>query len=132
MSFAKDLDKATLNLKGYTEITVRGILFDLTRLIIKASPVDTGRFRGNWQASFGSPKGSKLQRKDKSKDGSSTADLADKVIANFEMGQTFYLTNNLPYARRLEYGSHSKQAPNGFLRINLIAVQSMLAKASKK
>ena len=131
MSFAKDLDKATLNLKGYTEITVRGILFDLTRLIIKASPVDTGRFRGNWQASFGSPKGGKLQRKDKSKDGANTADLADKVIANIEMGQTFYLTNNLPYARRLEYG-YSKQAPSGMLRINLMAVQSMLAKANKK
>jgi hypothetical protein len=131
MSFAKDLDKATLNLKGYTEITVRAILLDLTRLIIKASPVDTGRFRGNWQASFGSPKGGKLQRKDKSKDGANTADLADKVIANIEMGQTFYLTNNLPYARRLEYG-YSKQAPNGMLRINLMAVQSMLAKANKK
>jgi len=131
MSFAKDLDKATLNLKGYTEITVRGILLDLTRLIIKASPVDTGRFRGNWQASFGSPKGGKLQRKDKSKDGANTADLADKVIANIEMGQTFYLTNNLPYARRLEYG-YSKQAPSGMLRINLMAVQSMLAKANKK
>jgi hypothetical protein len=131
MSFAKDLDKATLNLKGYTEITVRAILLDLTRLIIKASPVDTGRFRGNWQASFGSPKGGKLQRKDKSKDGANTADLADKVIANIEMGQTFYLTNNLPYARRLEYG-YSKQAPSGMLRINLMAVQSMLAKANKK
>ena len=131
MSFSKDLDKATLNLNGYTEITVRGILLDLTRLIIKESPVDTGRFRGNWQASFGSPKGSKLQRKDKSKDGSSTADRADKVIANFEMGQTFYLTNNLPYARRLEYG-YSKQAPSGMLRINVMRVQSELEKARKR
>ena len=130
MSFAKDLDKATLNLKGYTEITVRGILLDLTRLIIKASPVDTGRFRGNWQASVNTPKVTQLKRKDRT--GTRTITAASNVIEKFNMGQTFYLTNNLPYARRLEYGSHSKQAPNGFLRINLIAVQSMLAKASKK
>ena len=130
MSFAKDLDKITLNLAGYTEITVRGILFDLTRLIIKASPVDTGRFRGNWQASVNTPKVTQLKRKDRT--GTSTITAVNNVLEKFSMGQTFYLTNNLPYARRLEYGSHSKQAPNGFLRINVMRVQSELEKARKR
>jgi hypothetical protein len=132
MSFSKDLDKVTMNLKGYAEEMVRGTLFNLSASIIKASPVDTGRFRGNWQSSINAPKGNKLERKDKSKDGNNTALLVRDVVDSLNMGQTFYLTNNLPYARRLEYGSHSKQAPNGFLRINVMRVQSELEKARKR
>tara|TARA_R110000803_G_scaffold37766_3_gene81488 strand:- start:456 stop:851 length:396 start_codon:yes stop_codon:yes gene_type:complete len=130
MSFSKDLDKVTMNLKGYAEEMVRGTLFNLSALIIKKSPVDTGRFRGNWQASINVPKGNKLERQDKSKDGNDTAFLVRDVVDSLNMGQTFYLTNNLPYSRRLEYG-YSKQAPSGFLRINVMRVQSELAKARK-
>ena len=130
MSFAKDLDKITLNLSGYAENMVRATLFNLSYRIIKESPVDTGRFRGNWQASVNTPKVTKLKRKDRT--GTSTITAVNNVLEKFSMGQTFYLTNNLPYARRLEYGSHSKQAPNGFLRINVMRVQSELEKARKR
>ncbi len=129
MSFAKDLDKISLNLKGYAEEMVRGTLFALSSRIIKESPVDTGRFRGNWQASVNTPKKGKLQRKDKS--GAASINEMSSVVMSFDMGQTFYLTNNLPYARRLEYG-YSKQAPSGMLRINVMRVQSELEKARKR
>lgn len=130
MSFSKDLDKITLNLAGYAEEMVRGTLFSLASRIIKESPVDTGRFRGNWQASLNTPKQGRLQQFDKS--GASAINDMSSVVMGLKMGQTFYLTNNLPYARRLEYGSHSKQAPNGFLRINVMRVQSELEKARKR
>ena len=130
MSFAKDLDKITLNLSGYAENMVRATLFNLSYRIIKESPVDTGRFRGNWQASVNTPKVTQLKRKDRT--GTSTITAVNNVLEKFSMGQTFYLTNNLPYARRLEYGSHSKQAPNGFWRINVMRVQSELEKARKR
>jgi hypothetical protein len=130
MSFSKDLDKITLNLSGYAENMVRATLFNLSYRIIKESPVDTGRFRGNWQASVNTPKVTQLKRKDRT--GTSTITAVNNVLEKFSMGQTFYLTNNLPYARRLEYGSHSKQAPNGFLRINVMRVQSELEKARKR
>ena len=128
MSFSQELDKATLNLAGYAEEMVRGTLFSLASRIIKESPVDTGRFRGNWQASLNTPKQGKLQRLDKS--GASAINDMSSVVMGLNMGQTFYLTNNLPYARRLEYG-YSKQAPSGFLRINVMRVQSELQKARK-
>jgi hypothetical protein len=130
MSFSKDLDKITLNLSGYAENMVRATLFNLSYRIIKESPVDTGRFRGNWQASVNTPKVTQIKRKDRT--GTSTITAVNNVLEKFSMGQTFYLTNNLPYARRLEYGSHSKQAPNGFLRINVMRVQSELEKARKR
>lgn len=129
MSFSQDLDKATLNLAGYAEDMVRGTLFALASRIIKESPVDTGRFRGNWQASLNTPKQGKLQRLDKS--GAGPINDMSSVVMGLNMGQTFYLTNNLPYARRLEYG-YSKQAPSGMLRINVMRVQSELEKARKR
>ncbi len=127
MSFATDLDKAVLNIKGFTEKQVRGTLFGLSSRIIKESPVDTGRFRGNWQASIGSPVLSTTSRLDST--GAGSINDAAVTLQGLKLGQTFYLTNNLPYARRLEYGSHSKQAPNGFLRINLQRVQLEINKA---
>ena len=129
MSFSKDLDKVTMNLKGYAEEMVRGTLFNLSASIIKASPVDTGRFRGNWQASLNAPKQGKLQRLDRT--GGGAINDMSSVVMSLNMGQTFYLTNNLPYARRLEYG-YSKQAPSGMLRINVMRVQSELEKARKR
>ena len=126
MSFATDLDKAVLNIKGFTEKQVRGTLFGLSSRIIKESPVDTGRFRGNWQASIGSPAPSTTSRLDSTGAGSIN-DVA-VTLQGLKLGQTFYLANNLPYARRLEYG-YSKQAPSGFLRINLQRVQLEINKA---
>jgi len=126
MSFATDLDKAVLNIKGFTEKQVRGTLFGLSSRIIKESPVDTGRFRGNWQASIGSPAPSTTSRLDSTGAGSIN-DVA-VTVQGLKLGQTFYLANNLPYARRLEYG-YSKQAPSGFLRINLQRVQFEINKA---
>jgi len=126
MSFATDLDKAVLNIKGFTEKQVRGTLFGLSSRIIKESPVDTGRFRGNWQASIGSPASATTSRLDSTGAGSIN-DVA-VTVQGLKLGQTFYLANNLPYARRLEYG-YSKQAPSGFLRINLQRVQFEINKA---
>ncbi|HSG63053.1 MAG TPA: HK97 gp10 family phage protein, partial [Pseudomonadales bacterium] len=102
MSFSKDVEKITLNLSGYAENMVRATLFSLSYRIIKESPVDTGRFRGNWQASVSTPKVTQLKRKDRT--GTTTINSVNNVLEKFSMGQTFYLTNNLTYARRLEYG----------------------------
>lgn len=129
MSFSKDVEKITLNLSGYAENMVRATLFNLSYRIIKESPVDTGRFRGNWQASVSTPKVTQLKRKDRT--GTTTINSVNNVLEKFSMGQTFYLTNNLTYARRLEYG-YSKQAPSGMLRINVMRVQSELEKARKR
>lgn len=128
MSFSADLDKAVLNLKGYTEKQVKGTLFSLAARVIKESPVDTGRFRGNWQASLNTPNKSTTGSLDRS--GGGAINEVAAVVNNLQLGQVFWLTNNLPYARRLEYG-YSKQAPNGFLRINVQRVQFALNQAKQ-
>lgn len=73
-----------------------------------------GRFRGNWQLSISAPATAALDRIDAN--GSDTIAAASAAIASFAAGPPIYLTNNLPYAVRLEHG-WSKQAPAGMVRV---------------
>lgn len=126
MSLGKDLDRARLNLIGYTMKQVRGTLYSLCSRVIKESPVDTGRFRGNWQASVNTPLKNEKQARDPS--GAGAISNAGSVLQSLDAGETFYLTNNVPYAQRLEFG-YSKQAPAGMLRINVERVRAALARS---
>jgi hypothetical protein len=88
---------------GAVKKTVKAIGKD----VIKNSPVDTGRFKGNWNAALNAP--------NLAIDLSSGAGLTE--IANkIKIGDVFFFTNNLPYALRLEFG-WSDQSPNGMVRL---------------
>lgn len=123
MSLGRDLEIAKLNLIGKTEQQIRAALFKVAELTIRATPVDTGRARGNWQASINKPILQTLKRNDKS--GAGRIKRAQAVIDKVQIGNTFFLTNNLPYALRLEFG-WSKQAPTGMLRNAVSAVARAL------
>jgi hypothetical protein len=103
-------DKMSLNL----DTVVRKSLLELTGDIIKRTPVDTGRARGNWQATVGSPATGVLDAADKS--GDKTTGKAQDAISK-ATGNIYYLTNNLPYIQALEYGHSKEQAPHGFVRL---------------
>lgn len=95
---------------------VRGTLLDLSRRVIFRTAVDTGRARGNWQVSYGSPEPGVVQREDPS--GQTTiADVAQQT--ELAGGNVWYLTNNLPYIQRLEFEGWSDQSPQGMVRISL-------------
>jgi len=126
MSISKQLNRATLNLKGFAEEQVRGTLFSLTSRVIKETPVDTGRLRNNWQSSIGSPLRGELSGVDKT--GAGAIRRANSTIANLELGETFYFTNNLPYAARIEFEGYSDQAPSGMLRVNVERVRAAIAR----
>ena len=63
----KSYKQALDNLAEMPEKLVRGTLLALSSRIIDDTPVDTGRLRGNWQASFDAAKNSQLQRTQKSR-----------------------------------------------------------------
>jgi hypothetical protein len=106
--------------------------------IIYGTPVDGGRARGNWQATLGSPATGEVATFDR--DGAST--LAGAVaMAGQAAGNVFYLTNNLPYIRTLEYGmygtgpgatvkttrdGYSIQAPYGMVRVSVQSVRNSI------
>jgi hypothetical protein len=88
---------------GVVKKTIKSIGKD----VIKGSPIDTGRFKGNWNAALNAPDLS-IDRKS----GAGLTEIANKI----KIGDTFFFTNNLPYALRLEFG-WSNQAPNGVVRL---------------
>lgn len=139
MSFSLDLSRAIKNIKEDAEKKVSGTLFSLSSRIIKSTPVGNpalwqnppppgyvgGSLRGAWQASIGSPDLSKNNRVDSN--GGPTISEVSQVTSAFKIGQSFYLTNPLPYAYRVEYG-WSTQAPAGMVRTNVMKAQAVLDK----
>lgn len=98
----------------------RKIALDLDTRVVLATPVDTGRARGNWFPSINSPSNA-LDENAKDKSGSAAIGALSGVVAGAKLGDTIWMTNNLPYILPLENG-HSKQAPQGMVDINLNAI----------
>lgn len=126
MSFSADLIEFAEKTDRGIEETRQAVVTELFNSVIQDTPVDTGRARGNWQASLNTPKSGELERV------SGEAAKAE-VAANLGKGDvTNYLTNNLPYAQALEEGSSKKQAPAGMVRKNVARLQRILKKAINK
>ncbi|EPI9101755.1 HK97 gp10 family phage protein [Salmonella enterica subsp. enterica serovar Newport] len=129
MSFALDVSKFVEKAKKNPEKVVRQVSIKLFSAIIKASPVDTGRFRMNWMASGGTPADGTTDATDKS--GTAATSNATNFVLNAADWHAFTLTNNLPYAHRLEYG-WSRQAPQGMVRTNVSRFQKLLNEEASK
>lgn len=128
MSFRADMRRfEVLTEKGADEI-VRGITLGLFTAVIKDTPVDTGRARGEWQTTVGAEAASQNGRVDEG-GGSSIAEVISKTPQKAG-GETF-MTNNLPYIIRLEYG-YSKQAPGGMVRKNLARINRLVQAEARK
>ena len=124
MSFASDVAKFARLTNSSLDETGRAIALELFSSVIKDTPVDTGRARGNWQTSIGTPKDGEV---DRTGEGAALAEVS-RETANFGMGKVVYLANGLPYILRLEYG-WSKQQPGGMARRNAARIQSIVRKA---
>lgn len=94
------------------------------RELVQRSPVDTGRFKGNWSLSVGSRAIGTRETVDPS--GGATIAAGADVITAYAAQEGFpaiYITNNLPYAQRLEDG-WSGQAPAGIVGVSIPALQA--------
>ncbi len=91
----------------------------ILRCVVLQSPVDTGRFRGNWQVNHNTPiQGYSDLLVDKS--GSSTISDGKREIERKKEPKRIFITNNVPYAATLNYGrppgkQWSPQAPLLFM-----------------
>lgn len=116
MSFALDVRNWEQRSQQELKTILRKVALELFTRVIMRSPVDTGRFRGNWQVEIGTPSGEVLDRFDKS--GSQAVSDATSVVSKWEGDTAIFLFNNLPYAMRLEDG-WSGQAAQGMVRVTL-------------
>lgn len=122
-SFSLQIEKWTEETQKRVTLAVRKIALDVFERIILKSPVDTGRFRGNWQVQIGSIPTGTLEIDDKS--GQVTLAKAQAEVLGVKAGDTIFLINNLPYAQRLEYG-WSNQAPEGMVRTTVAEYQPIV------
>ena len=99
---------------------------DVLRRLVVRSPVDTGRFRGNWQTGVNDAPSGDIPSKDKG--GSATINDGESSIASAKVGDSIFIVNNLPYAIALENG-HSGQAPHGMVAITIAEWPGILADA---
>lgn len=105
------------------DLAVRKIALELFSRVILKSPVDTGRFRANWQVAIGSVPDGTLELTDAS--GTATISKATAATAGVQAGDVIYLVNNLPYAQRLEDG-YSGQAPAGMVGLTVQEFQRIV------
>ena len=136
MSFGKEVTAATNKIESYYSRAARAVFKELFDAVIRTSPADTGRFRGNWQTTRNTPAMGNVARF-----GASAA-MAE-VSSVLGSPGLYWLTNNLPYGPVLEYGKYgtgegatekttrdgfSVQAPNGIVRIETIKMRNRVKK----
>lgn len=111
------------------EMAVREIISLTYTQVVQGSPVDTGLFRGNWQTSIGSPIDFPIEMLDKT--GAASIENMESILGALALGQTSYMTNNVPYAQGLEDGN-STQAPNGMVKLAVQNFPSYAMRISAK
>lgn len=115
---------------GSLEHVATASFLDVASGVIQDTPVDKGQLRANWRVGIDAPATGQLDITDPSGQ-MAQADLAAKAPNIF--GRLVYFTNNLPYARRIEYEGYSSiKAPQGMLRININRFTDAVEKAIRE
>jgi len=146
-----DLDKFVLELNAFTDKVLpenlvlfhKKLSLQVLRGVVMRTPVDTGRARGNWQlgvetvptgevTDFEKPQatsgeaGKKKRRPQFNAVGKATFERGLANLAALKPFSVVFITNNVPYIEPLENG-HSKQAPNGMVKVTLEQVRTQFA-----
>lgn len=143
MSFGKDMERITNDIKKRNDLFVRSVLIRLGRSLVLKSPVGNptlwkspppkgyvgGRFRANWQMAAGAMPDGVIDSIDPS--GGATIGKLTSGAATVAIGGTIFLTNNLPYAKRIEYG-HSTQSPAGVVGLTVAEFSSIVGAAVRE
>lgn len=130
MSWESDWKKIEAKIDRTLNQGIRATLLEVSVAIIKDTPADLGTARGNWQASVGRG-ATGVVSVDSVRSGEAKAIAEVDQTVSVAVGGLYYLTNNLPYIERLEYGWSKKQAPDGMVRKNLQNFNRLLVKNIK-
>lgn len=134
LQFKVDINRWIKATQTGLEDTIRIFVASVHADLVKTSPVDTGRFRANWQITANTIPLYALNEYDKS--GDKTIANGKRIINALPLGRggavtTIYFSNMLIYANALEYG-HSKQAPAGVLGIIAVKLRVYMSNAIRE
>lgn len=126
--FRRGVAQSVEKSKDKLELAMRRLILEANNRMIVKSPVDTGRFKGNWMV--GNSRINFTTNDDAKSNSYGAVDNYNKAIINALKinGQTVYITNSLPYSRRLEYDSWSKQSPMGMVRVTVAELKPIMTK----
>ena len=128
--FSKQIEDFTKNVEAAIDQSLQEIVIEIGSSVVMLSPVLTGRFRGNWQLTLGTPSNFSLNTYDPI--GSATiAEIVQKAQF-FTDGQVAYIVNNLTYGPLIETGDHSRKAPNGVVRVTAARFLEIVEDAVRK
>lgn len=135
--FEDDVRKFERKTEKKMKLVVRKVMLEIIRKIILKTPVDKGTLRANWQLAIGNVPNGTLELNDKT--GTATVSKAAANSLGYDLGDTIYLANNLPYVRTVEEGGYkdgpktvggfSLQAPAGMVGLTLQEFQGIVKRA---
>lgn len=128
MAFGADVRRFAVKTAQSLDKTVADIETQVISLVIIRSPVDTGRFRGNWQVTRGAPAQGVIERYG----AQASIQEMESIVRAMQGGRVTFVSNNLPYAARLEYDGWSQQAPEGMVRRTVAEFEQLAAAAGRK
>jgi hypothetical protein len=127
--FRGDIKRFITKSNAVLDKYAKAVVLNLDKSMVMKSPVDTGRFRANWNIGIGSVDSNTSDATDISGSGAISKAVAE--LNSFKVnGQIIYITNSLPYAYRLEYEGWSSQSPQGMVRITLAELSGILRQAA--
>jgi len=139
LDMQKFVDKANKNIGTCVKQTV----MEIGNRVVYRSPVGDasawaskpppgyvgGRFRANWQYGFNSIPSGDLPDIDAS--GTVSNGRIEAGVFSSPVAGVHYLSNNLPYAQRLEDG-YSKQAPSGLVGLTMMEAPAIVDEIASK
>ena len=126
MSFLNDMSRIAQNVERRGGMLSKVIVMKMHGRLDEMAPVDTGRFRSNWQYGFNYQN----PAVDYSAHDPTGRAARERISAAIQPRRgVHFLTNNLDYARDLEFGK-SQQAPQGFVRIVVREFENIVASTS--
>lgn len=131
MSFSDELKSQSESILNEQEKKIRAVTIKLFSAVIKDTPVGNpdlwemknppegytgGNLRANWYLTSKTPS-TRYSESLIDEKGDKTIERITMKMAT-DMKNSYILTNNSPYAERIEYEGHSSQAPDGMVRKN--------------
>lgn len=143
MSFGLDLSRFATKTSAKANAIVRKIVIDVGTALVMKSPVGDadywimpappgyvgGRFRANWQYGLSAFDASTTEGIDASGTGT-IGTIVGKIPADAG-GKIHYITNSLPYSKRLEEGWSKRQAPHGMVAITVLEFKPIVDAAAR-
>jgi len=128
-NFALDISRFVNRTHSNVDLVTKKVVLDIARSVIRKSPVDTGRFKGNWQYGTNEMPTGTTDIHDES--GQGTIAHITGQVPQQAAGKLHYIVNNMPYSIRLENG-WSSQAPSGMVGLTVSEYQGIVRHAAQE